>query len=558
MVFLPYVYRLSLPYMTDSLFTQAFSPETLDMNVLSSQSPMRFIPHGMRLQDLVNSYNKSDAVGIFFCGAIALLVFFILLLLVKNKEKIYLHYGLFLFFMLIYGFIHIEASAHFSDRLIGLSKRLVEPVTILSFSFYIFFTLRLMEIKAQSRALYRLLTIWGYVLIVYAVSYYAFYHFIFDFEHRVFLTARALIFPLSLICLLWVSLGIKSPVKGYFITGSVVYFVGALVATVRYTVPGLPFPGFYQFTAPVYFEIGIMIETLCFALALGHRIYHVHYEKQLANEKLIHQLSLNERITKNMNEQLEREVEERTKEILNTQLQLQEQETKRLQAEYYKDLAQAEILTRRLQINPHFLFNCLNSIQYLIHSDQNPKASKYLLNFSRFIRMVLDTSNLSVISLAQELEIIQSYMELERNRFDQDFSYRIKEGSDTDLQQVFVPPLLLQPFVENAIWHGLLPSTRERKIIQVDITDTPNGVSVSIDDNGVGRTCAREASTPRLYKSLGISLTKERIRLHNLHYAENLLSFRIIDKKEEAQNPLGTRVEIAIQTTTQPHENSNY
>ena len=184
---------------------------------------MRFIPHEMRLQDLVEIYNLSDALGLLFCGGVAILAFFILLLLVKNREKIYLHYALFLIFMLLYGIIHIEATSlvgEHSKTFLNFNKKLVEPVTILSFSFYIFFANELMEIKAQNRILYRLLRSFGYLNAVYALLYYLSFDYIFPFEHAVFLTARAIIFPTSLFFLLWIHLKIESPIKKYFFLGS--------------------------------------------------------------------------------------------------------------------------------------------------------------------------------------------------------------------------------------------------------------------------------------------------------------------------------------------------
>lgn len=509
---------------------------------------MRFVPHEMRLQDLVEIYNLSDALGLLFCGGVAILAFFILLLLVKNRERIYLHYALFLIFMLLYGIIHVESTSlvgEHSKTFLNFNKRLVEPVTILSFSFYIFFAIELMEIKAKNRKIYTLLRFFGYSNLMYAIAYYLFFNYIFSFEHTVFLSARAIIFPASLFFLLWIQLKIESPIKMYFILGSLSYFIGSIVATMRYTIIDLPFHAFYKVTAPIYFEAGIMVEILCFALALGDRIYLLHYEKQQANEKLIQQLSLNQKLAIGINKQLEVEVKERTKEVMNTQSKLQEQEQKRLNAEYEKELAESEMLARRLQIHPHFIFNCLNAIKYLIQSEQNEKASLYLVIFSKFIRMVLDSSEKNVIPIETEIEIMESYLKLEKQRFDNNFNYELHIHDIEKLKNAYVPPLILQPFIENSIWHGLLNSTKESKIVKIEISAKKNDILIVIEDNGIGRKEANKHSIKNLYKSMGISLTKKRIKLYN-HNFNHVLNFKIIDKIDNNEISLGTRVEMTI------------
>ena len=522
--------------------------EITSIDTLNSQTLIRFIPNDMRLQDLVESYNISDAVGLLFCGGVSVLTVFILLLLVKNREKIYLHYALFLLFMLFYGIIHIESTSLFGEHSSGFfnsNKRLVEPVTILSFSFYIFFSLELMEIKRKSKKLYSLLSIFGYCNVIYAILYFFTFQYIIEVEHIVFITARSIIFPTSLFFLIWVQLKIKSPVKSYFILGSIAYFVGSIFATARYTLPDLPFAGFYKFTPPVYFEMGIMFEILCFALALGHRLYLLHNEKEQASIQLIDQLSINEVMTRDINEQLEKEVTERTKEIIAVQSNLRKQEKKRLLAEFEKDLAKSETLARSLQINPHFIFNSLNAIKYLIQSKQNEEASQYLVIFSKFIRMVLDSSKKSTISLTEEMEIMKSYLNLEKGRFDNAFSFTIYGLDHPQLNEIELPPLLLQPFVENAIWHGLLNSEQTTKTIKIKVDINQEKASFTIEDNGIGRQESKKLAIKKLNKSMGISLTNERIKLYNLNI-KNIISFSIVDIIDDTGVTTGTRVELDI------------
>src|SRR5690606_30788255 len=216
-----------------------------------------------------------------------------------------------------------------------------------------------------------------------------------------------------------------------FIIGSIAYFVGAVIATIRYTIENIPIQGFYDIPAPVYCELGILIEILCFALALGHRIYYLHRDKQLANNKLIDQLYINEQMVKKMNAQLEIEVKERTKDILETQERLREQEKKQLKTEYESDMIKTEMLAHRLQVNSHLQFNCLNAIKYLIQIGENRKAENYLVLFSRFLRTIQETSQRRMIPLNEEFEILESFIRLEKNRFSDNFSYEII-GRDSD------------------------------------------------------------------------------------------------------------------------------
>lgn len=223
---------------------------------------------------------------------------------------------------------------------------------------------------------------------------------------------------------------------------------------------------------------------------------------------------------------------------------LQQKEKLLLQAEYDKNMAQAEIMVSRLQINPHFMFNCLGAIQLLIQKKENKKAQKYLTTFSRFIRMVLEIPNHDTISLTEELKLIRYYLDLENKRFGEEMEFAINAPSDTDLADVKIPPLLLQPFVENAIWHGLLLSTEQHKKLSISIGKTPDATEITIEDNGVGLKAAKAHSPAHLKtkrKSLGMKITKERIRQFNQSYNMEI-SLRIADKFPDP----GTRVDLII------------
>lgn len=236
---------------------------------------------------------------------------------------------------------------------------------------------------------------------------------------------------------------------------------------------------------------------------------------------------------------------------LKAQNQLIEKEKILLQAEYDRNLAQAEILISRMQINPHFIFNCLNAINLLIQKQENKKASKYLNTFSRFIRMVLEMPKNETIELKKELQVIKYYLELEEKRFDNKFEYYFEIDATIDLTEVKIPPLLLQPFVENAIWHGLLPSSKDEKILKVKVFKKKHSIYILIEDNGIGLKVNKtndmkikfEKNNNFSKKSLGTKITKERIKQFNRGF--NDCKINLLMKKGE--NEIGTQIVLIIE-----------
>lgn len=240
----------------------------------------------------------------------------------------------------------------------------------------------------------------------------------------------------------------------------------------------------------------------------------------------------------------------KSKRIAEQKLQLKEKYL--LEAEYERNLAQAEMLVSRLQINPHFIFNCLNAIKLLIQKKETKAAQKYLTTFSRFIRMVLEMPKQETISLEKELELIRYYLDLEKKRFSEKIDFTINTNVKTCLEDIKIPPLLLQPFVENAIWHGLLPSKKPYKSLNIDIVEKEHQTLITIDDNGVGlnnnATATKNPSKRKQKrKKLGTKITKERIRQFNQNY-DLKINLQLIDKPSGS----GTQVLLTIVNKTEP------
>ena len=233
-----------------------------------------------------------------------------------------------------------------------------------------------------------------------------------------------------------------------------------------------------------------------------------------------------------------------------TQYLLKEQ---RLKSEFHQELSEAKLQSLRNQMNPHFLFNSLNSIDRYILTKQPKEASEYLSKFSKLIRNILEYSTRKLITLAEELETFKIYVDLERLRFSSKFDYTIELNDIIDINEEQVPPSILQPYVENAIWHGLLHK-EEKGTLTVSIDKKDDLLIISIDDNGIGRTRASEIKSKSVttHKSKGMKITEARIRILNeLHNLGGKVE--IEDKYDTNGLANGTKIVIKIPSKASSH-----
>jgi LytS/YehU family sensor histidine kinase len=183
-------------------------------------------------------------------------------------------------------------------------------------------------------------------------------------------------------------------------------------------------------------------------------------------------------------------------------------------AELQQQKIEMEMQALRAQMSPHFIFNSLNSINRFILQNNRQQASEYLTKFSRLVRMILQNSQASLISLESELESLKLYLEMEALRFNYHFAYKISVPKDLDIDVLKVPPLIIQPFVENAIWHGLMHKDEKG---QLDIEASHEGgyLFFRITDDGIGRKKAAELASKSAtkHKSLGLQITADRIAM---------------------------------------------
>jgi tetratricopeptide (TPR) repeat protein len=179
-----------------------------------------------------------------------------------------------------------------------------------------------------------------------------------------------------------------------------------------------------------------------------------------------------------------------------------------------QNATQLQMQALRAQMNPHFISNSLSAINLFILENNRLQASEYLGKFSRLIRLILQNSQEEYIPLERELEALQLYLELESLRFENKFSYKIITGSLVDISVLTVPPLIIQPYVENAIWHGLMHKKESGKL-QIELYTDDNILFCKIADDGIGRKKAAEIKSKSAlsYKSMGMSITADRIAM---------------------------------------------
>jgi tetratricopeptide (TPR) repeat protein len=199
------------------------------------------------------------------------------------------------------------------------------------------------------------------------------------------------------------------------------------------------------------------------------------------------------------------------------------------------------------QMNPHFIFNSLNSIKLYIINNEKENAVYYLNKFAKLIRKILVASNEKDISLADELDTMKLYMNIENIRFSNEIDFKINIGNNINPENIRVPSLILQPFLENSLWHGLSSKTNDKRIV-IDIKkNVDDYITISITDNGVGRKVSQERKLNKTLKrdSVGIELTKERLFNFSKRFAR-MYGLKIEDLFDSKNNAIGTKVILNI------------
>ncbi len=211
-----------------------------------------------------------------------------------------------------------------------------------------------------------------------------------------------------------------------------------------------------------------------------------------------------------------------------------------------KLLAEYQLMGLKAQMNPHFIFNCLNSIQKYVLEHDTKQAYTYMAKFSKLIRFVLDISDKTFVALSDELDLVKIYVELEQLRFDKKFEFILQLEGDIEPDEIFVPSMLIQPYLENAIWHGImnLPQDKKGEVIII-VKSVDDHIEIVISDNGIGRNKAKLLSK-KAHQSKGMSINQKRIEAINYLLKSQNATIELIDMYEENSEPSGTKVIIKL------------
>ena len=416
------------------------------------------------------------------------------------RDGTYLLWALYLMGTFLYFFrlFEVYTNTRFISavypRYFGVSLPPIQSVT--QIGYFLFFD-SFLKIKQYSQLLHR--TILGFTVFLVVCLVYSLPQLL-ESDFRVS-HVRSLIYngidisTLLFVMILLVTVSYKKiPLSRYLVVGTGSAYIGLFITKyINRVMSGFSITQVWDLPS-FYFGMGILGEVFLFSIALSFRTRLIETEKNQLQHEYASSLQL--------------ELSKRTQEVRTQSKEAEEQRVHLLSSEFEQRIAETEMAALRAQMNPHFIFNCLNSIQFFTAQNDSEKASDYLTKFSRLIRLVLENSRSEKVTLANELDTLRLYIEMEAMRFPQKLHYRIRVDDWVDVDSIQMPPLLLQPFVENAIWHGLMHK-EEGGTVTVQIQQNPeNLLHIEITDDGIGRQRAAEfkSKSATKHKSFGMKL----------------------------------------------------
>ena len=495
--------------------------------------------------DIINelSHPIDNGIVVFVSGFLFILGIYHFFLYFQHKDKSYLYYSLYSLIVFVYTF-HRDPN-FFLTKLVSswlpTIKWLYDPIKWLYSIVYIYFAISFIQLKKYNPkwdnilrkfAKYSLALL--IILLIYSMitgsnkSLEIAYNFL-------FLPA---VFIISVIAL-HVFYQTRSPIKYYLILGSGVYLILAVISHIL-TYTGRPFR--------VIFYFAIIFEMIMFALGLGKKQKLILEEKNKWQRQIIKEHEENLKLKDELTDKLDKKVKEKTAEIIELLKANEAEKREKIALRYSKEMLRLRMMALQAQMNPHFLFNSLNSIKHFIINNEQKKSISYLTKFAKLIRNVLDYSGTSEISLKEEIEMMKLYLEIENLRFDYKLDYKFEIDPGINLNRIKIPPLILQALIENAIWHGLAPKKDDMKL-NIKLKKLDDKILIEIEDNGIGREQAariKETKSDMLKKkAMGINITQERLKVFSERF-KNKYQIKFIDLTDEEGNPAGTKVQLII------------
>ena len=493
---------------------------------------MQILNHLILNINAISSPHK-NGVLLFVLGIVFILTIYHFLLYFQHKSSTYIYYALYTLLLFLAYFTFTEND--FLDKYTKPIKSffgLIHQFIVWGYNIvYFYFAFRFLNFKKhhpKNTSVIKKILISLFILGTTG----AIYTVINQNDEFLNLIYIALYVPIIILLTLYCFyLVYKTPekTKFYILIGSFVLFVSSLL-----TILIIDFNVFTNNddVGFLIFYLGIVIENVFFSLGLGLRQKEILAERNEAKNKLIQKLQENEDLKEKVNIQLKEKIN-----VLNEQIKLKE------------EVEVLKLTAFRSQMNPHFIFNALNSIKLYIVSNESKKAAHYLNKFSKLIRKILDASSSKKTSLKEELETMDLYLTIENIRFSNEINFQFNIEENLDLNSIYIPPLILQPFLENAIWHGL-SSKKGKKNININIQKNNDFyIQITIEDNGIGRKAAEKIKQQKSIhrNSVGIALTNERLNNFASKFKHKFSLF-FNDLENQNNEAIGTRVTLNIPT----------
>lgn len=466
-----------------------------------------------------------DSILYSVLGGLLILSTYHFVLYIQNQNKSYLLYSSYTFFsFLAYmpvtnsGFLFsLSSYLHFDHY----SKQLF---TIIFNSIYFLFFAQFLNVKKTSLTFYRIIVSPIYVLISFVIIAFILLKTgisMYSFE----LFSRLFIYLITVHTILsfYILTKVKNKLKYYIIFGGIILYFCSILG--EQTIRQLPAINISKKMGDFIYFTGLIIENIAFSFALGHRQRITYQEKVSFNKNLIVEMQKNVKLKDKINLQYQKRLEVENDRI-----------------KYQRENSDLKLSILQNQMNPHFIFNALNSIKYYILENDTENAVDYLTKFSKIIRTILVSSTVKEFTLEEELQTIKVYVDIENLRFHKKIDYSVYIDPDIHLNHVKLPPMILQPYIENAIIHGV--SLLENKKIVLEILSKNEVIEIRITDNGIGR--AEAAKNRDRHKNLGKSLgTKITDNMLKNYFGPKNYSINYYDLADNNQ-PAGTRVVLEI------------
>jgi sensor histidine kinase YesM len=481
----------------------------------------------------------------FFLGMLFIMFAFNLMKYGIVRDNIYIHYALYIFLMFAYMLLGETGQYYLS-----VSSYIVISIfpPMLSYIFYINFGVKFMDMEKVAPNIARIFLDMRKYILLYLVMEGLLRMTEYDrhIEMALHNIVRAILIIVSLTCIVLLMLK-KVPVVKFFSTGSFLMVFGALLSLIvaTYEKEDIDKQNLWDYSF-FFMQLGLFGEILSFSIGLSYKDKIVENERNEANVLLLQQMEENQKIQHEMQDKLQAQVEVIEQELLKKNEELIHQQDIRLQLEYDDKLNKLKQKALRAQMNPHFIYNSIVTMEAFNIEDRKADFAKFSQKFAKLTRAILENSQYDFISIKKDLDALNHYLYIETIRTDNKFSYEII-CDDTLKNNYLIPPLLIQPFVENAILHGLRHKTGTDGHIAIHIYEGKEELIVKIEDNGIGIKKSRllnAASFIRKEKeSLGQTFTEERI--HSLN-EKGIKKYFIEITDLEIMNTEGTKITLYL------------